>query len=433
MRGDLSLHGEVPGLREKVKRQIRNAKRAKNQTPPVPNSLEEIDFISNPTYTLTYDSKHTFLIYDSGPEAKNNRLLIFGTFDFMYNLRYADNETWYADGTFKVTPKIGPKKDDRFYQLYTIHAVVHGVSLPFAYALMPNKSSKSYKTVLLKVLEHAGDYKPQYLMTDYEMGIKKAAKEVLPTTRHRGCYFHFIQSCTRKIKEDKKISDQFTKDKTYSVKVRHLMALAFVPEDRVEAMFTELIQSRYIPADAAPFVKYFEKYYIGKRDRQTGRRTIPRFPPTMWNCFDLARDKGRKTNNSMEGWHNKFQRMFGCWHPDVWSFIKTLQTHQFNAEAAFREAATNFAPPQKSSKQQEKEQRLAVAVAAFPRDGTMKDQMKHLYRLACLIGTVTNLRDVDRTDLELAGQSIDGHSFESNNSRITRSMNRSQNASVIIG
>ncbi|KAM7298885.1 hypothetical protein ISCGN_019452 [Ixodes scapularis] len=45
----------------------------------------------------------------------------------------APSNVWLVDGTYKVTPQL-------FYQLYTVHAIVHGVVVPMAYGLLSSKS-----------------------------------------------------------------------------------------------------------------------------------------------------------------------------------------------------------------------------------------------------------------------------------------------------
>lgn len=77
----------------------------------------------------------SFLLHDSG-EGDSERILIFATERNLSCLAQAT--TWFADGTFKVTP-------EQFYQLYTVHATVNGVVVPMVYGLLPNKSEATYR------------------------------------------------------------------------------------------------------------------------------------------------------------------------------------------------------------------------------------------------------------------------------------------------
>ena len=58
------------------------------------------------------------------------------------NLHHLSNtDVWYGDG-----PKL-------FYQLYTIHAEVHGQILPLVFSLLPSKSKKCYRFMWTKLNE----------------------------------------------------------------------------------------------------------------------------------------------------------------------------------------------------------------------------------------------------------------------------------------
>ena len=71
-------------------------------------------------------------------------ILVFATATNLYHLSKADG--WYGDGTFKVCPKL-------FYQLYAIHAEVHGQILPLVFILLPSKSKKCYRFMWTKLNE----------------------------------------------------------------------------------------------------------------------------------------------------------------------------------------------------------------------------------------------------------------------------------------
>ena len=63
-------------------------------------------------------------------------IIMFATTRNLTHLGRAD--IWYGDGTFSVHPNI-------FYQLYTIHAEVHGKIVPVVYSLLSSKSKQFYK------------------------------------------------------------------------------------------------------------------------------------------------------------------------------------------------------------------------------------------------------------------------------------------------
>ena len=72
---------------------------------------------------------------------ENNRILVFS--DLMLN-ELERNDVWMLEGTFKVSPSL-------FVQQHTIHVVIGGHSghvFPCVYALLPDKSTETYKILL---------------------------------------------------------------------------------------------------------------------------------------------------------------------------------------------------------------------------------------------------------------------------------------------
>ena len=85
---------------------------------------------------------------EGGEGEEKTRILIFATKN---NLDELEQEVrWFGDGTFKVAPK-------SFKQVYTINVIRENRNLPFVYALLPNKKTKTYR-ILFRVIQR---YIPQ--------------------------------------------------------------------------------------------------------------------------------------------------------------------------------------------------------------------------------------------------------------------------------
>lgn len=89
----------------------------------------------------------------------------------------------------------------------------------------------------------------------------------------------------------------------------------------------------YIDDSLEPLSNYIEKYYIGKIEK--ARRKRPRFPPRMWSVFDRFQQENDpdsqdlpRTNNSVDAWHNAFQRTIGYQHPNVFKLIEAFRKEQ---------------------------------------------------------------------------------------------------------
>ena len=74
-------------------------------------------------------------------------------------------------------------------------------------------------------------------------------------------------------------------------------------------------------------VSYFEDNFIGRPDRR-GIRKQPSFPIDSWNVYNRVLESLSCTNNSVEGWHNGFQRSLMCSHPSIWRLIEQLKKEE---------------------------------------------------------------------------------------------------------
>ena len=177
-------------------------------------------------------------------------IIVFTTVGNLHHLGRA--ETWYGDGTFSVCPYL-------FYQLYTIHAEVHGQILPLVFNLLPSKSKRCYQFMWLQL---------RNLMQEKGINLELAPIEtVLPVFIPENistCFFHFAQAHWRKIQR-LGLVDLYVSNEQYSVLLRSFTSLAFVPTERVPEYFKYLSDS--VPEDAPTaihdFVEYIVDTYVG--------------------------------------------------------------------------------------------------------------------------------------------------------------------------
>ena len=77
-------------------------------------------------------------------------------------------------------------------------------ALPLVYALLENKTADSYSTVLRKTVSaaerfHVRIQHPQTVISDFELAIISAVKNVFSIESIRLCLFHLCQSMYRRI------------------------------------------------------------------------------------------------------------------------------------------------------------------------------------------------------------------------------------------
>ncbi|XP_057335878.1 uncharacterized protein LOC130674543 [Microplitis mediator] len=131
---------------------------------------------------LTEKNK-TFLQYDSGQN--NNRFMIFTTYANLMKLSQC--EIWAGDGTFRSVPVL-------FKQLYSLHGVIDGHTLPLVYMLSSRKSKTVYRQILQKIKELLPDnIMLRRMLTDYELSFVNAFKNVFIDVHVSGCFFHYTQ------------------------------------------------------------------------------------------------------------------------------------------------------------------------------------------------------------------------------------------------
>lgn len=240
-----------------------------------------------------------------------------------------------------------------FTQLFTVlgnvrrnqnepDAEVQYVTLPLAYALLSGKETAQYYDVFYALDEAADRYgiqnfHPVQIMGDLELAIINACKEHFPDSDYVACFFHLCQIIYRKIQEEGlKVQYADPNDRTVKQFAHMIMALAFVPVQDVPLVFRKLKAA--IPQDLKPVAQFFEKTYVLGCPARGSRGAIkPRYPPKIWNQYRAALNNEQKTNNSSEGWHNRFRLVVGKHHPDLYSFLRELQKEQADTEIAIIE------------------------------------------------------------------------------------------------
>lgn len=109
-------------------------------------------------------------------------------------------------------------------------------------------------------------------MTDFERAALNAFKDTFPSASNRGCFFHFSQCIWRKIQENPEIRMKYEnlQDPDFSLHVRELAALAFVPVSDVISSFEMLLDSDFYRENEEilqPLIDYFEDTWIGRPTR----------------------------------------------------------------------------------------------------------------------------------------------------------------------
>ena len=57
-----------------------------------------------------------------------------------------------------------------------------------------------------------------------------------------------------------------------------------------------------------------------------------KYPPRSCSVYERMLVDDPRTNNFLEGWHNRFASVVGVAHPEIYKFIKSLKSEQARCE-----------------------------------------------------------------------------------------------------
>uniref|UniRef100_V5ID01 MULE transposase domain-containing protein n=3 Tax=Ixodes ricinus TaxID=34613 RepID=V5ID01_IXORI len=257
------------------------------------------------------------------------------------------------------------------------------------------------------------------------MAAMNAIRRVFPATVLKGCLFHFTQCLYRKIQKAQ-LQTRYAEDPDFSIKMRMLFALAFLPAHQIRAVSivkknrrssARMVQAAHaltscssqsagvavaccwltstfviaqmrwlcplginclqayeairplMPPEATKVLKHLEKNFILGKLRTLGpvhMRMPPLFPPQVWSVADLV-DAGQPRNtNHVEAWHRRFKSVVGVSHPGVFRLIDALRREQKETELAAESLLRGQAPPPPGRARQKREEALLKLVEQRP-------------------------------------------------------------------
>ncbi|XP_018497352.1 uncharacterized protein LOC108865132 [Galendromus occidentalis] len=257
-----------------LKRLVRRTRAA--ETHACPPILEDLVIPSD--QQLDHEGKK-FLQYDNGPQAENDRVIIFASDRGLQIL--ASSDIWYMDGTFEVAPRL-------FYQLYTINVTQHDCFINTVYCLLTDKRQLTCKELLNVIREEVPALNVRVAIADFEIAFIKAFTDVFPAIQLRGCYFHFCQAIWRKIQKFPIVRKAYVENSDFALNVKMLIALAFVPLQSVLEYYGCLISSEFYRVNSNKLeglLLYFERTWLGLNSFGQWREAT--FNLSLWNLMKV--------------------------------------------------------------------------------------------------------------------------------------------------
>lgn len=112
------------------------------------------------------------------------------------------------------------------------------------YALAIDKKQTTYDTILKFIVDSDPGIKPSHIMLDFEKGAVNVASKYFPQAKIHCCFFHLGQCFWRHI-QSLGLQEIYNENATFAWNLRHLLALAFVPETNVIAAYDTLVANDF--------------------------------------------------------------------------------------------------------------------------------------------------------------------------------------------
>ena len=254
----------------------------------------------------TLDGMNWLQFESAGATAE--KILVFASMVMLNRMAGAD--VLLMDGMSKVP--------DKWMQLYTIHAIVDGISIPCVFALLPRKNEQTYKKMFKVIKTACSRYgirfpEPSTIVVDFELAIMNAIACNFPNNpKINGCYFHLNQ-CVQRWLNANKLADHY-QEENFNMLVKKLVTLAFIPEPDVPSVWED-IKEQCSTAEEKKVAQYFGDTFVNG----------DQFPPATWNLFDSVWTGALFINNAAESWHRWFQNLIIANQESVYYFLHALK------------------------------------------------------------------------------------------------------------
>ena len=172
-----------------------------------------------------------------------------------------------------------------------------------------------------------------YSMSDFELNIRSAIKEVFPGINLRGCHFHMGQALWNRVVNSGLKSDYSNpKYNMLAGFIRASIGLAYVPLDRLESealgilkKMAEELGKRH-RSFAIDYLAYINRYWVHGQ-----------YHPSTWNFYQKH---GVSTNNHAEGKHLNVSQLFSAYH--LFGITQPFNTFQHFQHLYFRLQQSNW-------------------------------------------------------------------------------------------
>lgn len=258
----------------------------------------------------------------------DGKILLFVTRDNIRRL--CDSKYWMMDGTFRVVSK-------PFYQLYTIFGLAglesNEMSFPLVFFLSTGKSEYIYSVMFETLISHIKKcgfmIKTKYVITDFERAPLKSLQKFIEV-EGCGCYFHFKKVIRKNLGDE--LQSKVDSQPLINTRINQLYALSFLPPQMIPAAYIKLKPKLEMIEGTKSFLNYFEKTWIGYEKTGVNDSMIfhqPLFKPNLWSVNQRTVLGYPRTQNSLEAWNGRINRIVDRAHVGLFELIRNLKDEEY--------------------------------------------------------------------------------------------------------
>ncbi|CAM4984419.1 unnamed protein product [Rotaria socialis] len=237
--------------------------------------------------------------------------------------------------------------------MFTLHELFKSKIIPLVYGLLVEK--KTDCDHFFQRIMNEDDFNPETTLSDFEAATIKSINSLFSNILHKGCLFHFGQCIWRQI-QSLELQKKYQEDEPFHLNIKNIIALAFVPVlDAIKAF--NLIADDF-EDEVDDFLGYFEKIWIGKPEKRGTSKKKPLFPIEIWNVYDRAVANLPRSNNSIEGWHNAFEKRVAIVHPTITKLTEKIRREQSKFEVDIAQIRQGQEPKPKKLKYRKLDERI---------------------------------------------------------------------------
>ncbi|XP_060062830.1 uncharacterized protein LOC132543355 [Ylistrum balloti] len=215
-------------------------------------------------------------------------------------------------------------------------------------SLLPKRDTNTYIRLftLLKdiAVRHNLNFSPSTVSLDFECASRNAVTQTFPAAELKGCLFHYTKAIWKKTQEYGLQTDYKNLPEVQKL-FRRAAALPLIPLHQVEDYWLHALEDAPQREDCQKLTHYVTETWIEGRH-----------PQPTWNHFLT---EGPRTNNHLEGWHNKLKKRVKTAHPNIYKIIEEFQRLQAATEVKMIQYAAGGQRRKKARKYRGVEERLA--------------------------------------------------------------------------